>query len=99
MIRSQRDQKTEDKPKRRLTSASQSRAQGRETDNRDRDKEEGGAWGSRTAVPIDWGLFWVKLELTRPLRKEQNAFRMAISAVSGAFGRVNGLITALGRLK
>ena len=31
--------------------------------------------------------------------KRKNAFRMAISAVSGAFGRVNGLITALGRLK
>ena len=44
----------------------------------------------------------LKIELTRPLRKEKNAFRMAISAVSGdsgVFGRVNGFITALGRLK
>ena len=27
--------------------------------------------------------------------KRKDAFRMVISAVSGAFGRVNGLITAL----
>ena len=59
------------------------------------------------------GLFWVYFELTRPsrisistrpLRKEQNAFRMAISAVfgdsgGGVFGLIDGLITALGRLK
>jgi len=31
---------------------------GRERE-REREREKSGAWGSRTAVPINWGLFWV----------------------------------------